>query len=129
VLKSRILTKHLRPNLTTSRPSNCVVGEEGLPAATLPSPGGCAEHISIFLREKRVPRDRLKDWTGKLTGLSGDGEEITLKLVGVGGFVDRGREGWEGCCGLGAVGWPEGRGVSRRVVKFVLDWEKIRGRW
>lgn len=42
-------------------------------------------------------------------GLDGDGEEITLKLVGLEDFVDRaGRVG--GRCGLGAVGWAEGRG-------------------
>ena len=55
--------------------------EESLPQAIFPSPGGCDEHISIFLHEKRVPRAQLKDWTGKLTGLRDDGEKITLKLV------------------------------------------------
>ncbi len=56
-------------------------GEEDLPRAIFPSPGGCDEYISIFLHEKRVPRGQLKDWTGKLTGLRSEGEKITLKLV------------------------------------------------
>lgn len=55
--------------------------EEALPQAIFPSPGGSDEHISIFLHEKRVPREQLKDWTGKLTGLRDQGEKITLKLV------------------------------------------------
>jgi ADP-sugar diphosphatase len=101
VPKSRIPTKHLRPNLTSSRPSNGVVREEELPAATLPSPGGCREHISIFLCVKRVPQDRLKAWTGKLTGLSGDGEEIILKLVGLDDLWTEGGRGGEAAAAWG----------------------------
>jgi ADP-sugar diphosphatase len=71
----------LQASSTSSQPSNGVVEEEELPQAIFPSPGGCDEHISIFLHEKRVPRETLKDWTGKLTGLRDDGEKITLKLV------------------------------------------------
>ncbi|KAG4426903.1 hypothetical protein IFR05_017614, partial [Cadophora sp. M221] len=44
-------------------------------------PGGCDEYIPIFLHEKRIPREQLKEWTGKLTGLRSEGEKITLKLV------------------------------------------------
>ncbi|OTA97539.1 hypothetical protein M434DRAFT_391725 [Hypoxylon sp. CO27-5] len=54
---------------------------EGLPAAMYPSAGGCDEYIPIFMHEIRVPRDTLKEWTGKLTGLRSHGEKITLKLV------------------------------------------------
>ncbi|OTA62597.1 hypothetical protein K449DRAFT_433490 [Hypoxylon sp. EC38] len=54
---------------------------EGLPAAMYPSAGGCDEYIPIFMHERRVPRDTLKEWTGKLTGLRSHGEKITLKLV------------------------------------------------
>jgi ADP-sugar diphosphatase len=54
---------------------------EKLPRAMFPSPGGSDESISIFLHERRVPRDTLSEWTGKLTGLREDGEKITLKLV------------------------------------------------
>ncbi|XXH02648.1 hypothetical protein Hte_009029 [Hypoxylon texense] len=55
--------------------------DEGLPAAMYPSAGGCDEHIPIYMHERRVPREQLKEWTGKLTGLRDHGEMITLKLV------------------------------------------------
>ncbi|KAI1140936.1 hypothetical protein F5Y05DRAFT_375621 [Hypoxylon sp. FL0543] len=55
--------------------------DEGLPAAMYPSAGGCDEFIPIFMYEKRVPRETLDEWTGKLTGLRDHGEKITLKLV------------------------------------------------
>ncbi|KAI2611836.1 hypothetical protein GGR54DRAFT_616949 [Hypoxylon sp. NC1633] len=54
---------------------------ERLPAAMYPSAGGCDEFIPIYMHERRVPRDTLKEWTGKLTGLRDQGEKITLKLV------------------------------------------------
>lgn len=56
-------------------------GGETCPRAMFPSAGGCDEYIPIFLHEKRVPREQLKEWTGKLTGLRDEGEKITLKLV------------------------------------------------
>ncbi|KAI0848491.1 hypothetical protein F5Y00DRAFT_262587 [Daldinia vernicosa] len=56
-------------------------GDENLPRAMYPSAGGCDEHIPIFMHERRVPRETLKEWTGKLTGLRDHGEMITLKLV------------------------------------------------
>ncbi|PVH82465.1 hypothetical protein DL98DRAFT_513903 [Cadophora sp. DSE1049] len=59
----------------------CPEGEEQTPRAMFPSSGGCDEYIPIFLHEKRVPREQLKEWTGKLTGLRSEGEKITLKLV------------------------------------------------
>jgi len=55
--------------------------EEHIPRAIFPSPGACDEYIPIFLHERRVPREQLKEWTGKLTGLRDEGEKITLKLV------------------------------------------------
>ncbi|KAE9365249.1 hypothetical protein N431DRAFT_446928 [Stipitochalara longipes BDJ] len=51
------------------------------PRAMFPSAGGCDEFIPIFLHEKRIPRQQLAEWTGKLTGLRDEGEKITLKLV------------------------------------------------
>ena len=54
--------------------------EEKLPQAMFPSGGGSDEYVPIFLHEKRVKRDTLKEWTGKLTGLSEHGEKISLKL-------------------------------------------------
>jgi ADP-sugar diphosphatase len=70
-----------------------------------PSPGGCDEYIPIFLHEKRVPRETLKEWTGKLTGLRDEGEKITLKLVRLENLW------WEGARdgkALGAVALWEG---------------------
>jgi ADP-sugar diphosphatase len=55
-------------------------GEE-MPRAMFPSAGGCDEYIPLFLCEKRIQREQLKEWTGKLTGLRDEGEKITLKLV------------------------------------------------
>lgn len=54
---------------------------EGLPLAMYPSSGGCDEHVTIFMHERKVPRSQLREWTGKLTGLRSQGEKITLKLV------------------------------------------------
>lgn len=54
---------------------------EKLPQAMFPSGGGSDEYVPIFLHEKRVKRETLKEWTGKLTGLREHGEKITLKLV------------------------------------------------
>src|SRR5256885_9826492 len=53
---------------------------EKLQNGVYPSAGGCDEFIPIFLFEKRVDREQLKDWQGKLTGLRDSGEKITLKL-------------------------------------------------
>lgn len=54
---------------------------EKLNKAVYPSPGGCDEFIPIFLHQKRIPREQLKEWQGKLTGLRDEGEKITLKVV------------------------------------------------
>jgi 8-oxo-dGTP pyrophosphatase MutT (NUDIX family) len=54
---------------------------ENLPSAMYPSAGGCDEYLTIYMHEKRVPREQLKDWNGRLTGLRDHGEKITLKLV------------------------------------------------
>jgi ADP-sugar diphosphatase len=55
--------------------------EESLQQAFYPSAGGSDEFVPLFLWQKRVPRDQLKDWQGKLTGLRDEGEKITLMLV------------------------------------------------
>ena len=55
--------------------------EEHLQQGVYPSPGGCDEFIPLFLYQKRIPRDQLKDWQGKLTGLRDHGEKITLMLA------------------------------------------------
>ena len=54
--------------------------DERLQQAVYPSPGGSDEFIPVFLWQKRVPRDQLKEWQGKLTGLREHGEKITLML-------------------------------------------------
>jgi len=53
---------------------------EKLQEGVYPSPGGCDEFVPIFLWQKRVPREQLKEWQGKLTGLREEGEKITLML-------------------------------------------------
>lgn len=54
---------------------------ESLQQAIYPSPGGSDEYIPLFLHQRRVKRDQLKEWQGKLTGLRDQGEKITLRLV------------------------------------------------
>ncbi|KIW00658.1 uncharacterized protein PV09_07845 [Verruconis gallopava] len=54
---------------------------EVLQNAVYPSPGGCDEFIPIFLCRKRIAREKLRDFQGKLTGLRDEGEKITLKIV------------------------------------------------
>ncbi|KAI0412852.1 hypothetical protein F5X98DRAFT_367010 [Xylaria grammica] len=79
--------------------------EEGLPSAMYPSAGGCDEYIPIYMHERRVPRDTLKEWTGKLTGLRDHGEKITLKLVPM---RDLWREGRRDAKALAALALWEG---------------------
>lgn len=57
------------------------VDHGALEAAMYPSAGGCDEFISLFLCEKRVPREQLDGFKGKLTGLREHGEKITLRLI------------------------------------------------
>ncbi|KAL7620918.1 hypothetical protein AAE478_008228 [Parahypoxylon ruwenzoriense] len=78
---------------------------EALPNAMYPSAGGCDEHILIYMHERRVPRDQLQEWTGKLTGLRDHGEKITLKLVRM---RDLWREGARDAKCLAAVALWEG---------------------
>ena len=54
--------------------------EERLQQGVYPSPGGCDEFMPIFLCQKRIPREQMKEWQGKLTGLRDHGEKITLAL-------------------------------------------------
>ena len=58
-----------------------VLGEESLARAMFPSAGGCDEHITIYSYERRIPREQLREWSGRLTGLRSSGEKITLKVV------------------------------------------------
>jgi ADP-sugar diphosphatase len=48
------------------------------PRAMFPSAGGCDEYVPIFLYEKRIPREQLQEWTGKLTGLRDEGERVCV---------------------------------------------------
>ncbi|KAI1427447.1 hypothetical protein F5Y12DRAFT_783341 [Xylaria sp. FL1777] len=81
--------------------------EEELPSAMYPSAGGCDEYIPIYMHERRVPRDTLKEWTGKLTGLRDHGEKITLKLVPLSDL------------------WREGRRDAKALAALAL-WEGLR---
>lgn len=53
---------------------------EVLAKAMYPSPGGCDEHISLFLWEKEMDRVHIQALKGKITGLRTAGETITLRL-------------------------------------------------
>ena len=60
-------------------------GEEGeeredLERGVYMSPGGCDEFVPLFLWQKRVSREQMRGWEGKLSGLRGEGEKITLVL-------------------------------------------------
>lgn len=54
---------------------------ECLEEAVYPSPGGSDEFMKIYAYVHKVKAETLKDWQGKLTGLRGHGEKITLKVV------------------------------------------------
>ncbi|PHH88682.1 hypothetical protein CDD83_7212 [Cordyceps sp. RAO-2017] len=78
---------------------------EGLPAAMFPSAGGCDEHVTLYSHERRIPRDQLREWSGRLTGLRSDGERITLKVVPMKHLW---REGARDAKALGALALWEG---------------------
>ncbi|PNY27084.1 Nudix hydrolase 14 [Tolypocladium capitatum] len=79
--------------------------DEGLAAAMFPSAGGCDEHVTMYSHERRIPRDQLRDWSGRLTGLRSHGERITLKVVPM---KDLWREGARDAKALGALALWEG---------------------
>lgn len=58
-------------------------GDDGerLQKGAFTTPGVCDESVPIFLYQKRVPRKEMDDFRGKLTGLRGESEKITLKVV------------------------------------------------
>ena len=90
-------------------------GDEKLPQAMFPSGGGSDEYVPIFLHERRVKRDTLKEWTGKLTGLREHGEKISLKLCKL---EDLWKEGGRDSKALAAWAMYEGlRSEERRVGK------------
>jgi ADP-sugar diphosphatase len=82
--------------------------EGHLTRAIFPSAGGCDEYVPLFLHVRRVPREQLKEWTGKLTGLRDEGEKITLKLCKL---EDLWREGSRDAKALGA--WALYDGLRR----------------
>ena len=69
------MTKLALPQVSANSES-----EEHLQQGVYPSAGGCDEYIPIFLWQKRIPREQLKEWQGKLTGLRDHGEKTTLML-------------------------------------------------
>ncbi|PMD31211.1 NUDIX family hydrolase-like protein [Hyaloscypha variabilis F] len=86
--------------------------EETCPRAMFPSAGGCDEYIPIFLHEKRIPREQLGEWSGRLTGLRDEGEKITLKLVKL---DDLWREGARDAKALAAWSLYEGLRRTGRI--------------
>ena len=81
--------------------------KEDQAAAMFPSAGGCDEHVTIFSVERRIPRDQLSEWSGRLTGLREEGEKITLKLVRMRDL------------------WKEGARDSKSLAAIAL-WEGLR---
>lgn len=96
--------------------SSAGIADPPLPNAMYPSPGGCDEYIPIYMHEKRVPRDTLKEWMGKHTGLRDEGEKITLKLVRM---RDLWREGARDAKCLAAVALWEGLKREGRLGTYV----------
>ncbi|KAK7530268.1 NUDIX family hydrolase [Phyllosticta citribraziliensis] len=66
---------------TSSSSSSTDAADEKLTPAMYPSAGGCDEFVPLFLHQRRVRRQELESWQGRLTGLRDQGEKITLKLV------------------------------------------------
>ncbi len=83
--------------------------EEHLQQSVYPSPGGCDEFVPLFLYQKRIPREQLKEWSGKLTGLREHGEKITLEALSIGKGVERWRQRCKGSGCMGTI-----RGVEKR---------------
>ncbi|KAJ4413987.1 hypothetical protein N0V82_008197 [Gnomoniopsis sp. IMI 355080] len=81
IRKSRRAKEKNTSTTTASTGAAATPAEERLPFAMYPSAGGCDEYIKIFAHEKRVSREQLREWQGKLTGLRDQGEMITLKVV------------------------------------------------
>ena len=61
--------------------SPSTVNSSGLRNAMYPSPGACDEFITLFLCQKRLTARHVEWLKGRATGLRGEGEKITLKLV------------------------------------------------
>jgi 8-oxo-dGTP pyrophosphatase MutT (NUDIX family) len=55
--------------------------DEALENAMYPSPGGCDEFIAIFLWEKVMDRQEIENMKGKLTGIRGEGENVTVRIL------------------------------------------------
>ena len=85
---------------------------EGLPKAMFPSAGGCDEHVTLYSYERRIPRDQLREWSGRLTGLRSHGEKITLKVVPM---KDLWREGARDAKALGALALWEGLRREKKI--------------
>ncbi|TKA65049.1 hypothetical protein B0A49_11609 [Cryomyces minteri] len=66
------------------------------------------EFTPLFLYQKRIPRDQLKEWQGKLSGLRDEGEKIKLKLVKL---EDLWREGGRDAKAL--AGWALYEGLRK----------------
>lgn len=87
-------------------------GDEGLANAMFPSAGGCDEHITIYSYERRIPREQLQEWSGRLTGLREHGEKITLKVVPM---RDLWREGARDAKALSALALWEGLRREKKI--------------
>ena len=48
-----------------------------------PSAGGCDEFLRLFLYRTRLPRAKIDELQGKLTGVLAEGERIKLKIISI----------------------------------------------
>ena len=76
----KIPAEHLINMTEIALPKGTSDDEEQLQQGVYPSAGGCDEFVPLFLWQKRIPREQMKEWQGKLTGLRNHGEKITLML-------------------------------------------------
>lgn len=96
----------------TPTPSTPEDAKEKLQNAMYPSPGGCDEFIALFLYQKRVPREELEEWRGKLTGLREEGERISIKIVRL---EELWKEGGRDAKALSALALYEGLRTEGRI--------------
>lgn len=93
-------------------PEGSDAAAEGLANAMFPSAGGCDEHVTIYSYEQRIPREQLREWSGRLTGLRSEGEKITLKVVPM---KDLWKEGARDAKALGALALWEGLRREKKI--------------
>eukprot|EP00741_Cyanophora_paradoxa_P015764 tig00020904_g15219.t1 len=57
------------------------LASKGAWSGIFPSPGGCDEFIRVFLYRETLPRAKITELEGRLTGCLDENESITLKII------------------------------------------------